>query len=147
MFFYDTARVYYSFNNDKKLTESAQVQFENNLMKPASSKKIQVDNNPFTPWSDSAAKSKLDVFLSEQELLRKKMSETTLAEVTVTTTVKTPIQVLNEKYTSGFFARNEAASFDLTDQKYVVSQNVFEYLQGKVAGLRDQRIKCTLARR
>jgi hypothetical protein len=135
LFFYDTARVYYSFNNDKKLTESAQVQFENNLMKPASSKNIQVDNNPFSPWSDSAAKSKLDVLLSEQELLRKKMSETTLAEVTVTTTVKTPIQVLNEKYTSGFFARNEAASFDLTDQKYVVSQNVFEYLQGKVAGL------------
>jgi hypothetical protein len=135
LFFYDTVRVYYSFN-DKKLTEAApQVLFENGLMKPVPNKKIQIGNDyPFT-WSDSAAKSKLDVFLSEQELLRKKMAETTLQEVTVTTTVKTPMQVLNEKYSSGFFGKNEAGIFDLTDSKNIVAQNVFEYLQGKVPGL------------
>jgi hypothetical protein len=136
LFFYDTARIYYSFNNNKKLTESApQVLFENGLMKAVPNKKIPVGNTyPFT-WTDSTAKSKLDIFLSEQELLRKKMAETTLQEVTVTTTVKTPVQVLNEKYSSGFFGKNEAGIFDLTDGKVTVAQNVFEYLQGKIAGL------------
>ena len=33
LFFYDTARIYYSFNNDKKLTESAKVEFDNGLLK------------------------------------------------------------------------------------------------------------------
>lgn len=134
VFFYDTARAYYSFT-DPKLNAVAKAQFETGLMKPEPGKKITVANNASAAWSDSLAKSKLDVILAEQELLRKKMSEATLQEVTVNTTAKTKEQVLSEKYSTGFFARNEAAIFDLTDSRYITAQNVFEYLQGKVPGL------------
>jgi hypothetical protein len=134
--FFDTAKVYFNFNNNPSLTKDATLQMDNSLLKPVPSV-IQVGNSPPFLWNDNQAKQKLDAVLAEQELLRKRMAEATLAEVTVTTRAKTREQVVNDKYTTGFFARgNNTRVFDLTDEtKPVFSRNVLEYLQSKVAGL------------
>jgi hypothetical protein len=134
IFFFDTATVFYAFNGSKKTYVPAEAQLNNSLLKPLPRKLQASSNVPFL-WSDSLSKSKLDVLLLQQELLRKKMAETTLQEVTVTGKMKTKDELLNERYASGFFAQNHTAMFDLTDDPRMTAQNVFEYLQGKVAGL------------
>jgi hypothetical protein len=134
--FFDTAKVYFNFNNNPSLTKDAKLQLDNSLMKPVPSA-IPPGNGPPFIWNDKLAKQRLDAVLAEEELLRKRMAETTLEEVTVTTRVKTREQVVNDKYTTGFFARgNNTRVFDLTDEtKTVFSRTVLEYLQSKVAGL------------
>jgi hypothetical protein len=61
---------------------------------------------------------------------------TTLEEVTVHAKVKSAMQVLDEKYTSPLFGGSDAYQFDaLNDPLANNSQNVLEYLRGRVAGL------------
>jgi hypothetical protein len=134
--FFDTAKVYFNFNNNPSMTADAKLQMDNSLMKPVPST-IPAGNRPPFVWDNNLAKQRLDAVLAEQELFRKRMAETTLEEVTVTTRIKSREQVVNDKYTTGFFARgNNTRVFDLTDEtKTVFSRNVLEYLQSKVAGL------------
>jgi hypothetical protein len=134
MFFYDSTTVFYSLNGNKKTYDPSQVQLNSSFFK-STPRKLQISaNRPFL-WSDSLAKSKLDLLSSAQELLSKKMAETTLQGVTVTAKIKTKEQILSEKYSSGFFSKGEAGTFDLTDSRFVGSADVFEYLTGKVPGL------------
>ena len=136
--FFDTANIIYSINNDPSLTEKAKLQIQNGLLQ-WSSKNIQPFNSDLTQKNDSQTKQKLDILLAEQELLRKKMAETTLKEVTVTTKLKTTEAKLDEKYTSGFFKESPAKKsylLDLTDPNLVTSsRNVIEYLMNRIPGL------------
>lgn len=134
MVFFDTAKVFYNFNSNPSLTENAVLQINNGLLKPSPKNILPASSGSFL-WNDNTAKQKLNALLEEQELLRKKMADATLQEVTVTTKLKTQEQLLNEKYATGFFSRGEAGAFDLTDQKMIASRTVLEYLQSKVAGL------------
>lgn len=59
-----------------------------------------------------------------------------LEEVVVKAKTKSPIQVLDEKYTSGLFTSGDGYQFDLLHDPFSGSaMNIFTYLQGKVAGL------------
>jgi hypothetical protein len=59
-----------------------------------------------------------------------------LETVTVTSQKKPTVQVLDEKYTSGLFKGMDAIQFDLVNDPFVSgAQDIFTYLQGKVAGL------------
>jgi hypothetical protein len=75
--------------------------------------------------------------LAQQQMLAFKMQQgTTLDEVIVKTKVKSPLQLLDEKYTSPLFSSNDAYQFDaMTDPFAKGATNVLQYLQGKVAGL------------
>ncbi|MEO8172252.1 MAG: hypothetical protein ABI581_04180, partial [Sediminibacterium sp.] len=134
MLFYDTAKIYYSFNGNSKLAEVTQVQFDNGLLRQTQ-KKIQYGENyrPFS-WNDSLARVKMNYFLTEQELLKKRMASATLQEVIVKTRVKSKEQILDEKYSSGLFSGGDASTFDLTDGA-VGAIDILSYLQGRVAGL------------
>jgi hypothetical protein len=135
LFFYDTAKLFYSFNNNAALANSTRLQLNNGLFKLESKNMTANYSMPFL-WNDQLAKQKLNALLAEQELLQKNMSEATLQEVTVFSKTKSKEQVLSEKYSTGFFSHNEAGIFDLTDNtKPVFSRNILEYLQSKVAGL------------
>mgnify|MGYP003599346339 CR=1 FL=1 len=58
-----------------------------------------------------------------------------LEEVIVKAKGKTPVQLLDEKYTSGFFT-GDAIQFDLlSDPAAMGALDIFSYLQGRVAGL------------
>lgn len=135
LLFHDTAKVFYSFNNNASLTNSTQLQLNNGLFKLEPKNIAANYSMPFL-WNDQLAKQKLNALLAEQERLQKNMSEATLQEVTVFARMKSKEQVISEKYSTGFFSHNEAGIFDLTDNsKPVYSRNILEYLQSKVAGL------------
>ena len=56
--------------------------------------------------------------------------------VTVQAKTKKPVYILDQKYASGLFSGGDAYQFDLlNDPSTVASGNIFNYLQGKVAGL------------
>jgi hypothetical protein len=58
-----------------------------------------------------------------------------LENVTVTSKAKTAKDKMEEKYVSGLFA-GDARSFDLINDPFAAgAMNIFQYLQGKVAGL------------
>ncbi|MCL6524116.1 MAG: hypothetical protein K6T34_05580 [Thermoflavifilum sp.] len=57
-----------------------------------------------------------------------------LQSVTITGQKKTAADQLDEEYTSGMFRGGDAVSFDLTHEPMAYT-NIFQYLQGRVAGL------------
>ncbi len=134
--FYDTARIYYSFNGNDKLTGVTQVTFENGLLK-SGYKKIQYpDSYRPSSWSDSLARVKMDYFLNEQEQLKRRMASATLQEVIVKSRIKSKEQAVDAKYATGLFSGGDAYTFDLMDDPAALSaMDITQYLQGKVAGL------------
>ena len=135
---FDTAKILYSINNDPILTEKVTLEIQNGLM-PISAKTISVFNEQHNTEMNLAVKGKLDQLWMQQELLRKKLEETTLKEVTVTAIAKTPVAKLEEKYTSGFFRENPARKsyvLDLSNPNTVVAAStIMEYLTSRVPGL------------
>ncbi|MFZ2782818.1 MAG: hypothetical protein WAZ36_00350 [Sediminibacterium sp.] len=136
VFFYDTVKVLYNFNANNKLSAQTQVKLENGLMrKEPGTTTMLGKGQPMYIWSDSISRLRMNYFLSEQEKLRRSMASATLQEVIVKTKSKNPIQLMDEKYTSGLFAGGDGYSFDLTDDKFAGAVDLFTYLQGKVPGL------------
>ena len=136
VFYYDTSRIYYSLNGKSKLDNQTVVRFENGLLKQEFAK-IQVDPSGFQNYTtDSIARAKLNLFLVEQEKQRKLLASITLAEVVVKARVKSPVQLLEEKYARGLFAGGDGTSFDLTsDGIAIAAVDVLTFLQAKVPGL------------
>ena len=136
VFFYDTSRVFYSFNQNPTLTSLAQVQFENGLLRnTAKSIYYQDDKKPFI-WSDSIANQKMSYFLAQQEDWKKRNSYKTLQEVIIKSRVKSKEQILEEKYATGLFSGGDAYTFSLLDDPSAsTSLDIFTFLQGKVPGL------------
>ena len=138
VFFYDTAKVYYNLNEKNKIsTRVIQVQLNNGLLKKQPGSTIRMNDQPSLQiWSDSLALARMNMFLQEEEKLKKSMASTTLQEVIVETKTKDPMKAIDEKYASGLFSGGDAYSFDLTSDKTSMGAfNVLTYLQGKVAGL------------
>jgi len=135
LFFYDTVKVYYGFNNNSKLSSATQVKIENGLLRKENGLKVSLGNIP-SVWGgvDSMAIVRMNFFLSEQEKLRRLMASATLSEVIVKSKVKSKIEILDETYSSGLFSRGDGYSFDLSDGM-VAALDILTFLQGKVAGL------------
>ena len=135
IFYYDTSRIFYVLNGKSKLTSSV-VHFENGLLKQDFTK-LQIDAGSFQRnWSDSMAKIKLNAILLEQERQKKLLESITLKEVVIKTKIKSPTQLLDEKYASGFFSGGDGISFDLSSDPFANgSLDILTYLQAKVAGL------------
>ena len=135
IFYYDTSRIFYVLNGKSK-TNSSVVHFENGLLKQELTK-LQIDPGSFqSNWSDSMAKIKLNYILQEQERQKKLLESITLKEVVIKARTKSPTQLLDEKYASGFFSGGDGISFDLSSDPYANgSLDILTYLQAKVAGL------------
>jgi hypothetical protein len=136
--FFDTAKLFYSFNNNKSMTEKAELKIDNGLFQ-LPPKNIQPAGSYAYIRNTDWAKQNLDALLAEQELLRKKMAETTLKEVIVTGKIKSKLELINEKYSSGFFRGNPARRsymYDLTKpERPITAQNALHYLQSRIPGL------------
>jgi hypothetical protein len=135
LFFYDTLKVYYGFNNNSKLSSATQVKIENGLLRKENGAKVNLGSIP-PVWGgiDSMAIVRMNYFLSEQEKLRRLMASATLSEVVVKAKTKSKLEVLDETYASGLFSRGDGYSFDLSDGM-AAPIDILTYLQGKVAGL------------
>ncbi|RYG03421.1 MAG: hypothetical protein EOO02_08485 [Chitinophagaceae bacterium] len=140
MFFYDTVKLYYQFNNDKNkvLSSKALIDIRNSFIPKIST---------FRPGVELASRMlKADQgMLSQNKLLNDRMitqiednrKVQTLASVEVRAKQKTPKQKMDEEYTSGLF-RGEGNSYTFIadgDPFAAGALTVLNYLQGKVAGL------------
>ncbi len=136
--FYDTIKVYYQFNGNKSLTNRTDVKFQNGLLQPPFTKMPALVASSSHVWANLVDSSlqRNRYFNVQQAEVTKKYNATMLANVTVRGRIKTPAQILDEKYTSGLFAGGDSHDFDVINDPFAISsQNVFMYLQGKVAGL------------
>ena len=136
MFLFDTARIFYNFNQNQKLNELTQVQFDNGLLK-ASAKLLELkDENMLNLWNDSVSFAKMNAFLQLQEDWKKRSSYKTLQEVIIKAKVKSNEQAVDERYASGLFSGGDAQVFDfLNDPAALGGIDIISYLQGRVAGL------------
>jgi hypothetical protein len=139
MIFFDTAKLYYQFNNDKEkvLTSRASFDVKNNLALSANAYKP--DTNSLShyvfPGMDVLQKTS-DLARKTSELEEQLRRTQTLASVTVTAKVKTKAQQMDEQYTSGLFSGGDGYTFIAQDDPFANgSLTVLNYLQGKVAGL------------
>jgi hypothetical protein len=129
---FDSVRVYYSLKS--KFLGQAEARFMTERL-PAPNYVTYSRSFLSNPFFDTTgigrhinlATAALD--LSNQQ---NKMMET----VTVRAKQKAPVQVMDEKYTSGMFSGGDGYQFDLVNDPFASSSlSIFTYLQGKVAGL------------
>jgi hypothetical protein len=134
MILFDTLKVYYSLKS--KFLKEAEARFmTDRLPTPnysAFSKNFMYSNKIFDTTGTSHHALLASKSLELVNIDRGKVMET----VVIKTTKKPAVQVMDEKYTSGMFKGGDGYQFDLVNDPVVNSyQNIFTYLQGKVAGL------------
>ncbi|MEO5650683.1 MAG: hypothetical protein ABIR03_12270 [Ginsengibacter sp.] len=131
---FDTARIYYQLPKSKGLGDPT-VQFMQNRLPPLS-QNMKANGFFYNHLSDTTGNSRhfqlADATLEELNYLKGKVLET----VTIQRKTKSPVEIMDEKYTSGLFSGGDAYQFDLVNDPFAVSSfSIFNYLQGKVAGL------------
>jgi hypothetical protein len=132
---FDTAHVYYQFDKAKaKGLSGSSVQFmTDRLPAPALTGPVAAARKR---WADTTGSYWQWRMADEANQLADRMKIKTLENVTVRSKGKTPVQLMDEKYTSGLFKGGDGYQFDLLTDPFASSAlNIFQYLQGKVAGL------------
>jgi hypothetical protein len=137
--FFDTAKLYYQFNNDKEkvLTSRGSFDIRSNLFRGRLDVKSDSGAMYHTvlPPKDVWAKNE-ELAEKNQQVLDARRKVQTLQAVTVTAKKKTKAEEMDERYTSGLFSRGDAYTFVLDDDISAKGAlSVLNYLQGKVAGL------------
>lgn len=131
---FDTTKIYYKLTGSNSFNNSTEVIFNTGMLR--SKPKIVFEKNPSLFFLDTATENRNSYFAEEQARLAKLLEGTTLQGVTVKAKAKSPLQVLDEKYTSGLFSGGDARQFDVASDPVAQSAlNVLTYLQGRVAGL------------
>ena len=75
--------------------------------------------------------------VAEQKRVKELIRQSTLKEVVVYTKVKTRMEEMRDRYTSGLFQGSDPYQFNVADDRLAYSlPSAFEYLLGKVAGLK-----------
>jgi len=138
LMFYDTARAYYMFNVNKKLSSEAAVTFNTGLLR--GNKALKLLSQPFDGWTaEDSVYLRRNHFIAQEAARIQPIQDQkikTLESVTVKGRVKTEAEKLDERYTSGMFSGGDAYTFDLVNDPFATSMmDIFQYLQGKVAGL------------
>ncbi|MGN6531222.1 MAG: hypothetical protein ACTHK0_05675 [Ginsengibacter sp.] len=128
---FDTARVYYQVGKLKDVS----VQFMQNRLPPFSNN-IKAGGINYNHLADTTG-NQYHLQLSdalEREL--KYLKGKVLATVNIKAKPKSTLDEMDKKYTSGMFSGGDANEFDLVNDPFANSSlDIFQYLQGKVAGL------------
>lgn len=131
---FDTTKIYYSLASSANVSNSTAVTFNSPAL--PSPPKISFDKNAPLFFTDTAAENRQRYFAEQQSLVAKLMEGTTLQGVTVKAKTKSPIEILDEKYTTGLFTGGQAKEFDISnDPSSSASPDVLSYLRARVAGL------------
>ena len=132
-FISDTIHVYYQL--PKKRFGDALVEFMENLLPPFSfntAAKGFFDNNT----NDTSGDYKHLLLAAEMNDLLKKYEGKVLENVIVTSKTKSPLEIMDQKYTSGLFSGGDGYQFDMVNDISAAGYpSIFYYLQGKIAGL------------
>lgn len=137
MLFYDTAKLYLQFSDKNRQFEPSMLSLGTGLIEPG-----QVPPplalSRFIPYDPDTliANGNLDNNLVQLKMAAKKYKDAKMLEnVTVTAKAKTAIEKLEQQYVGGLFT-GDGKGFDVINDKSAISSfSVFQYLQGKVAGL------------
>ncbi|MEO6868352.1 MAG: hypothetical protein ABI168_01830 [Ginsengibacter sp.] len=126
---FDTAKIYYQI--PKIRDQDISVQFLQNTLPRLPFQEKAVSD--FSDTSGIARHYKLSLDAkNETELYKGKILQT----VTIEKKTKSPLQIMDEKYTSGLFSGGDSYQFDMVNDPFAKSAySIFNYLQGKVAGL------------
>jgi hypothetical protein len=144
LFFYDTAKIFYNFNQNQRLGDVTQVQFDNGLLKPLAKNIVYQEAEKLVNWNDSIARARMKQFLALQEDWKKRSSYKTLQEVIVKSRAKPKEDEIEKRYASGLFAGGDAFVFDiLNDPAASAGFDILNYLQGRVPGLQISRAGTT----
>lgn len=135
LLFYDTVKIHYQFSNDKNktLTSRANFDFSNNLMKDVIASNLPANQELHILRQDSVSMQKSRI--AAQKNLEQQKKVQTLATVVVTAKQKSRKEKIEEEYTSGLFTGDGNTFIPEDDPSSLGAMNVFNYLQGKVAGL------------
>jgi len=140
--FSDTLHVYYMFQNKKELN-GAEVRFMENRLPPRSNSAVS-SMIPYNLLNDTSGNARHNFLAAEAKRIRDMVEGKELEAVIVRAKTRSPIQVLDDKYTSGFFKGGDGYQFDLVNDKLAgAALNIFSYLQGKVAGLQITNVTST----
>lgn len=132
MVFFDTAQVFYQLNKSQGDAKDVQLR-----LSPAVHSLLQ----PLPSLADKLAYLYEDEAMKKFEAERNRLldrfrnDKNTLAEVVIRGRKKSPLQELNDRYTSGMFTSDDATSFDFINDPPMGFMDIFQYLQGRVAGL------------
>ncbi|MEO9070420.1 MAG: hypothetical protein ABI261_05265, partial [Ginsengibacter sp.] len=131
---FDTARIYYQLAKSKGKGDIS-VQFMPGRLPPFSNNEKATGLN-YNHLSDTSG-NKYHLQLSEaQERELKFLNGKVLATVTIKANPKSKLEEMDKKYTSGLFSGGDDYQFNLLNDPFALSaQDIFQYLQGKVAGL------------
>jgi len=131
---FDTAKIYYQLGKNSGL-DNVSVQFLANKLLPFSNnaKASGMDFNHASDTTGSSYHIHLnDALQRELEYYKGKV----LATVNIKAKTTSRLDEMDKKYTSGMFSGGDAREFDLVNDPFAASAlNIFQYLQGKVAGL------------
>ena len=130
---FDTAHVYYQFEKSKGLGD-ASVQFMPGRL-PGPAPDAVSSTGASIIWLDTTGTMRQMRLAIEANDIAAMAKVKTLENVTVKSRTKTPVQKLDEKYTSGLFIGDGIQMDLVNDPTAFGMQNIFFYLQGKVAGL------------
>lgn len=134
--FFDSLSVSYQFAQKKNLADRVSIRFMNSRLVPPLKIMPDPKSLEYLKISDTTGNALLNYLLAEEEKLEALKRSTNLEAVAVTTRAKSPLQQMDEKYTSGMFSGGFGTSFDLVNDVTAASSiNILQYLQGRVAGL------------
>ena len=131
---FDTARVYYQLAKSKGRGDIS-VQFMPGRLPPFSTNE-KATGFDYNHSSDTTG-NKYHLQLSEaQERELKFLKGKVLATVTIKANPQSRLEEMDKKYTSGLFSGGDSYEFNLlNDPRAMSAQDIFQYLQGRVAGL------------
>ncbi|QES88632.1 hypothetical protein [Rhizosphaericola mali] len=134
--FFDSLSVRYQFAKKKNFADQVSVKFMNNRILPPLNIFPDKQNLAFLMMTDTSGEARLKYMLAEQYRIAQLAKTKTLEDVTVHTKAKSPLEIMDDKYTSGMFKGGDAQEFNLVnDMVAQTSMNILQYLQGRVAGL------------
>ncbi len=131
---FDTARIYYQLAKSKGRSDIS-VQFMPGRLPPFSNN-MKATGFYYNHLSDTTG-YKYHLALSEAEERELQfLSGKVLATVTIKANPQSTLDQMDKKYTSGLFSGGDGYEFNLLTDPFAMSaQDIFQYLQGKVAGL------------
>ena len=131
---FDTTHIYYQLSKAKGLSDISVKFMEGRL--PPLSYSTPANGSFYNQMSDTAGSYRHYQLSDEATQLLNLYKGKVLETVTIKAKTKSPVEVLDEKYTSGLFSGGDSYQFDvLHDTRALGSLNIFNYLQGQVAGL------------
>lgn len=129
--FFDSLRVYFQ---PSKTLSGASVGFMTSRLAALNYNYKDFAGDPLFP--DTTGYYRHAMLAEEAAQIAQQWKGKMLEAVSVNVKRKPTVQVLDEKYASGFFKSIDAYQFDVMNDPFAQgAQNIFNYLQGKVAGL------------